>query len=246
MDNFAGKPQRDTENRDTFDTEPLDASAATGDGVGNGARTAAGDPAPAGEAGNVEGRTAPRFTLLIRAAKLVSPHGEFVCVLRDVSDTGVCLRLFHSAPTGDPIELHMPGDGAYELRKAWERDGEAGYEFTRPIDVARFINEASEYPKRGLRIGVCFPIKLRTLSGTSEGVVENLSQQGARFECDALYAIDQSLFIDSPEGGPAFSDIRAKVRWRREKEYGVVFEDTLALSDFARLAARLQCPALLA
>ena len=40
-------------------------------------------------------------------------------------------------------------------------------------------------------------------------------------------------------------EIRAKVRWRRERHYGVVFDDTFALGDFARLAARLQAPALL-
>ena len=37
-------------------------------------------------------RAAPRFTLLIRAAKLVSAQGEFVCVIRDVSETGVSVR----------------------------------------------------------------------------------------------------------------------------------------------------------
>lgn len=229
MDNLAGKPQADSEYLGAPEGEGFDASGIV----------------PDTDVSSGEARTAPRFTLLIRAAKLVSSHGEFVCVLRDVSDTGVCVRLFHRAPTGDPIELHMPGGGIYELRMVWERDNEAGYEFTRPIDVARLINEASEYPKRGLRIGVCFPIRLRTLSGRSNGVVENLSQQGARFESDGLFAIDQSLFIDSDEGGIAFSDIRAKVRWRRSSEYGVVFDDTLTLSDFARLAARLQCPALL-
>lgn len=224
MDNLAGKPQVESEFDDSLDPEVVDASDVVAD---------------------VEARAAPRYTLLIRAAKLVSSHGEFVCVLRDVSDTGVCVRLFHRAPTGNPIELHMPSGGVYELTQVWERDNEAGYEFAHPVDVARLINEAGEYPKRGLRIGVFFPIKLRTLSGKSAGVVENLSQQGARFECEGLYAIDQSLFIDSEDGGVEFNDIKAKVRWRRESEYGVVFDDTLTLADFARLAARLQCPALL-
>lgn len=234
MDNLAGKPQVGSDHREPDDTGPADAPDVGADAAAN------------AEAADVEARAAPRFTLLIRAVKIVSSHGEFVCVLRDVSDTGVCVRLFHRAPTGEPIELHMPGGGVYELRMVWERDKEAGYEFARPVDVAKLINESGQYPKRGLRIGVQFPIKLRTLTGSSVGVVENLSQQGARFESDGHYAIDQSLFIDSQEGGVELSDIHAKVRWRRENEYGVVFEDTLTLSDFARLAARLQSPALLA
>lgn len=203
------------------------------------------DVPDAAGADGAELRTAQRFTLLIRAAKLVSSHGEFVCVLRDVSETGLCVRLFHRVPTGDPIELHMPGGGVYALRTVWERNHEAGFEFTQKVDVSRLISEAGAFPKRGLRLGVFFPIKLRTVAGSFEGVVENLSQQGARFECDALFAIEQPLTLESKEAGPDFFDIRSKVRWRRDREYGVVFENTLTLNEFARLAARLQCPSLL-
>ncbi|AWW73327.1 PilZ domain-containing protein [Erythrobacter sp. KY5] len=193
--------------------------------------------------GNV--RAAPRITLLIRAAKIVSAHGEFVGVLRDVSDTGVCVRLFHKAPQGDPIELHMPGGRVYEIKPVWEQENEAGFEFTQPVDVTQLIDEVGEFPKRGLRLGVCFPIKVKTLTQTSEAVVLNLSQQGARFECDQAFAIDQALRIESLNGERELKDVRAKVRWRRDNECGVVFDDTLSLREFARLTARLQCPDLL-
>jgi hypothetical protein len=39
--------------------------------------------------------------------------------------------------------------------------------------------------------------------------------------------------------------VRAKIRWRRDQRYGLVFEDTFTLGDFARMAAWLQAPALL-
>lgn len=190
-------------------------------------------------------RSAPRFTLLIRAAKLITSQGEFVCVVRDVSESGVSVRLFHALPTGDPTELHMPGGGVYELRNVWVKDNEAGFEFVSPVDVGRLIDEAGAYPKRGLRLGLVFPIRVSTLTQQSEGIVENLSQQGARFECDGLYAIDQSIRIDSLEGDGGLKEIRAKVRWRRDNQYGVVFDDTFTLGDFARLAAKLQCPRLI-
>ncbi len=195
--------------------------------------------------GAAEGRAAPRTSLLIRAAKLVTSQGEFVCVLRDVSETGICVRLFHSAPAGDPVELHMPAGGVYALRSVWEKDREAGFEFIENVDVSQLINESGEYPKRGLRLGVYFPITISTLTQSSEALVENLSQQGARFESDAKFAIDQSLRLSCDEGGVAVKDLRAKVRWRRDKQYGVVFDDTLTLSDFARFAASIQCPRLI-
>ncbi|MEQ8410263.1 MAG: PilZ domain-containing protein [Erythrobacter sp.] len=206
-----------------------------------GAPAKAGEGDPAGE----DMRTAPRFTLLIRAARLVCAKGEFVCVIRDVSETGVSVRLFHRLPPGGPYELHMPGGEAYEMRNVWQHDNEAGFEFSRPVDVARLIGEAGQYPKRGLRLDLVFPITVRTLTQQCEGVVENVSQQGARLECDGLFAIDQSLRIEGMDFSGTRREVRAKVRWRRDRRYGVVFDDTFTLGDFARFAAQLQEPALL-
>jgi hypothetical protein len=197
------------------------------------------------EPGDAEQRVAPRFTLLIRAAKLVSAQGEFVCVIRDVSETGVSVRLFHALPGCQEFELHMPGGAVYKIDRVWNRDNEAGFAFAEPVDVAQLINESGDYPKRGLRLALCFPVRVSTLSQTCEGVVENLSQQGARFECDAMLAIDQTVRLDAPDVSGALREVRAKVRWRRGKSYGVVFDDTFTLGDFARLAAKLQAPALL-
>jgi hypothetical protein len=197
------------------------------------------------EPGDPEQRVAPRFTLLIRAAKLVSAQGEFVCVIRDVSETGVSVRLFHALPGCHEFELHMPGGAVYQIARVWNRENEAGFAFAQPVDVAQLINESGDYPKRGLRLALCFPVRVSTLSQTCEGVVENLSQQGARFECDTLLAIDQTVRLDAPDVSGAMREVRAKVRWRRGKSYGVVFDDTFTLGDFARLAAKLQAPALL-
>jgi hypothetical protein len=196
-------------------------------------------------ADSAELRATPRFNLLIRAAKLVSAQGEFVCVIRDVSDTGVSVRLFHALPKCDRFALHMPAGSVYELSSVWQRGGEAGFTFDQPVDVQRLINESGDYPKRGLRLALCFPARVVALGKRHEAVVENMSQQGALIACDGLLAIDQSLRIEAPGIAGDIRDLRAKVRWRRDNAYGVVFDDTFTLGDFARLAARLQAPALL-
>lgn len=201
--------------------------------------------AGAPESAGADLRTAPRFTLLIRAAKLVSAQGEFVCVIRDVSETGVSVRLFHAMPVGEGFALHMPGGSVYEISNVWQRDNEAGFAFAAPVEVARLINESSDYPKRGLRLGLCFPVRIATIGGVHEAQVENLSQQGARVACDAALAIDQAVRIAAPGLVGEPRELRAKVRWRRDRHYGLVFDDTFTLGDFARAAARLQAPALL-
>ena len=198
-----------------------------------------------GDGPGADQRAAPRFTLLIRAAKLVSAQGEFVCVIRDVSETGVSVRLFHALPSCQQYELHMPAGAVYAISRVWHRANEAGFTFDAVVDVEQLINESGDYPKRGLRLGLCFPVQVGTLGQSFEALVENLSQQGARLECDRLLAIDQAVRLALPDPSGVTREVRAKVRWRREQHYGVVFDDTFTLGDFARLAARLQAPALL-
>lgn len=211
--------------------------------IKNGIKTEAGgaDTAP----DTADARAAQRTTLLIRAAKLVAANGEFVCVIRDVSETGVSVRLFHALPADETFELHMPGGEVYSIRRVWERDSQAGFEFVSSVDVVKLINEAGEYPKRGLRLGLCFPVRISTLTTCCSGFVENLSQQGARIECEELFAMDQNLRIAGDEGAEVFAELRAKIRWRRDRKFGVVFDDTFTLGNFARLAAQLQMPGLL-
>jgi hypothetical protein len=193
-----------------------------------------------------EQRAAPRFTLLIRAAKLVCEVGEFVCVIRDVSETGVSMRLFHALPVAESFDLHMPAGGIYPITQVWHRGQEAGFRFAEPLDVGLLINEASAYPKRGLRLKLAFPVTLATLTQRCCGVVHNFSQQGALVETEGLFAIDQTLRIEASEIAPELKVIRAKVRWRRGTRYGVVFDDTFTLGDFAKVAAAIQAPHLVA
>ena len=193
-----------------------------------------------GEAG-ADLRGAPRFTLLIRAAKLVSVQGEFVCVIRDVSATGISVKLFHQLPPGEVLDLQLQCGETYKINRIRESEGEAAFEFVDNIDVEQFISEVGQFPKRGLRLGIKIPITIRTLSQRLPAMVHNISQQGARFESEALLAQDQSLRLE----GKGLGEFYAKVRWRREQEYGVVFDDVMTLGDFARMAARLQAPSLL-
>lgn len=209
----------------------------------NGARPNA--PRPNALAHPDQKARAPRQTLLIRAAKLVTSHGEFVCVIRDISETGIAVRLFHDVPRGDPIELHMPSGVMKEVRQVRKSGNEVAYQFAGPIEVDEFVNEATLYPKRGLRLALSFPAAVRAHAQSHEATVYDLSQQGARIYCDESFRIDQTLSIEGDWPGVSFGPTCARVRWRRETCYGLMFENSMQLREFARLAAQLQCPELL-
>ena len=188
-----------------------------------------------------EQRGAPRYTSLIRSAKLVCGQGEFLCVIRDVSATGVSLRTFHALPEERTIALELQNGETYEIKEIRRSGLEASYQFDRPVTVERLIHETWNFPKRQLRLNIAIPLELSSLTASGDAETVNLSQQGARVACDASFAIDQTIRVT----GPSFPETRAKVRWRKDGHYGLVFENTFSLREFSLMAAAVQCPAML-
>ena len=188
-----------------------------------------------------EQRGAPRYTSLIRSAKLVCGQGEFLCVIRDVSATGISLRTFHALPEEPTIALELQNGETYEIRETRRKDREASYQFDRPVTVERLIHETWNFPKRQLRLNIAIPLELSSLTDRGAAETVNLSQQGARVSCQASFAIDQAIRVT----GPNFPETRAKVRWRKDGHYGLVFENTFSLREFSLMAAAVQCPAML-
>jgi hypothetical protein len=188
-----------------------------------------------------EERVAPRFTLLIRSAKLVAPQGEFIVVIRDVSSTGVSLRGFHALPADGILTLELQTGETHAIEQVWARGNEAGFRFIEPVEVQDLVAEAGRFPKRQLRLSLNFPITIMSRAQEHRAELVNISQQGARIECASLFAIDQPLRIRSDN----LPEIVARVRWRRDETYGLVFDDTFSLKQLALFAALLQAPGLL-
>ena len=186
-------------------------------------------------------RAAPRYTSLIRSAKLVCSQGEFICVIRDVSSTGISLRTFHSLPEDRMIALELQNGETYEMKEVRRQGLEASYQFDRPVLVERLIHETWNFPKRQLRLNIAIPLELSSLTHTGEAETVNLSQQGARVACGIRFALDQTIRVT----GEQFPETRAKVRWRKDGQYGLVFENTFSLREFSLMAAAVQCPAML-
>jgi len=184
----------------------------------------------------VDQRATPRFTLLIRTAKLINSQGEFLCVVRDASSDGVSVRTFHRLSPERHMLLEMPNGDRHEIETVWQREGAAGFRFTKPIDTSRMIEGQGRFSRRPVRLRLQVPAVL-IIDGRGIGAeVQNISQQGARIECRDRLAIDQKLRLEA-DGLPP---IQAKVRWRKGEEYGLIFDDTFQFAELAQLANELQ------
>jgi hypothetical protein len=196
------------------------------------------NPGPVGpaEPSVEELRTAPRFTLLIRSAKLVCDSGEYLCVIRDVSASGVRLRLFHPLPPHERFELELATGDRFELDRVWEAKDHAGFRFADGINVQQFIAEASPYRKRSLRLRLDFPAEITTDAGTAAASVRDLSREGARIETTLPLAIRQKVKL----AATALPALTGTVCWRSSSAYGLVFQQVFTFEELAKLAARLQ------
>lgn len=181
-------------------------------------------------------RASPRFTLLLRTAKLLYPGGEYMCIVRDVSATGVRLRLFHPLPYSTGLSLELANGSIHALEKVWERDDHAGFRFADSVDVQSFLEEPSRWPKRGLRLRLDLPITLFADGIATPAVLRNLSQQGAGIRVDRFLALAQKVRIDA-RGLPLLT---GTVCWRANPEYGLALEQRFAFDELAKLAYAVQ------
>jgi hypothetical protein len=182
-----------------------------------------------------EARDAPRLTLLIRAAKLVGGETEFLCVLRDASETGVSVRLFHPLPSGLDLTLELPNGDRHALERVWEEEGKAGFRFRQPVELHRII-ESRSAARRSMRVRLEAPCALVLGDRRIEATIGNLSQEGALIRTGERLSLIQRIRIAIDDG----PEIAAKVRWRRDDDYGVSFEDSFQFAELAALAFDLQ------
>lgn len=183
-------------------------------------------------------RDAPRFSLIIRSAKLVCESGEYLCVVRDISATGCRLRLFHEAPPDKHLFLELSNGERHAIERVWVADGHAGFRIAQPIDVNDFVVEPSPFPKRPLRLRLELPARVVAGALISPATLHDLSQRGGRIETISHLAMDQQVRLEVD----GLRAVYAKVRWRHKNAYGLVFDNTFRLDELARLAFRLQPP----
>lgn len=180
---------------------------------------------------DVEPRVAPRFTLLIRTAKLVVDDQQFLCVIRDISATGFSIKSFHPVESGKRIAVELPNGERHAANLVWQKEAEAGFEFDTPIVVDAVVMGLSDYPKRDLRFDLELPVVLHTHGMKLQANLANLSRQGGSIHCTSKLSIDQLIRIQA-RGLP---EIEARVRWRKDGTYGLIFDTTISLANLAMI-----------
>ena len=183
-----------------------------------------------------EQRVEPRFTLLIRAAKLIAGNDEFLVVLRDVSRDGLKVRTFHPLPDDGEFAIELANGARHQVDKIWE-DGEIkGFRFHNPVALEQLLAESpGGKRRRPVRVRLNLPVKVFAGVRRCDGVFIDISQNGACMSSDEHLALGQRVRIECP----GLPELVGSVRWRRAPLYGLIFEQTFRLDDLARITAQL-------
>jgi hypothetical protein len=188
----------------------------------------------------LEQRAEPRFTLLIRTAKLVSASGEYLCVVRDVSREGLKVRTFHPLPDGEDFAIELASGERYRIEKVWEDADITGFRFAGAVGLDRLLAEAPDgMRKRPVRLRLALPLTLHSGGRPLQATFVDISQHGACIECPDHLALDERIRLECG----CLPDLDARVRWRRRPLYGLIFEQTFRFDELARLTAPHQAPA---
>lgn len=175
----------------------------------------------------------PHFTLLFRTAKIIIDKREFLCIIRDVSPTGVRLQIFHPLPEAAAFLLELANGNRYPIELAWSDGDFADFRLANKIHLRRLIKDPdNRHAERQIRLRTLLRGVIKSDNRVIGIQFRDVSQQGACIECDEFLAIDQLVYIETAILPPLF----AKVRWRKRPHYGLIFEQTFR---FAELAQRL-------
>lgn len=184
-----------------------------------------------------EQRNAPRFTLLIRVAKLIADGREFLCILRDASATGFKARLFAPLPAHDELAMELGNGDRFPVELVWYRNDYAGFRFKDHVVVERLLDEThGQFPKRQVRLRVELDGLLHSGGETVRVGLHDISQQGASITSDKWLLMNELVRVETGVTQPLY----AKVRWRNHPRYGLIFEQTFKLDELGHLVVPLQ------
>ena len=186
--------------------------------------------------GGTETHYSRAAALMLRRAKLVCETGEYLCLIRDVSELGVGLGFMHDVPPEPRTLLQLANDLTYPVERIWTGKRQAGYRFGGEITVESFLREQSPHQVRPLRLSIPGTVRIDEGRKHTDVRLLDISCEGAKIASQADYAQSRLLGFNL-EGLPPQL---AQVRWSEGGRHGLRFQHPLSTEELALCALHLQ------
>ncbi|HYC94594.1 MAG TPA: PilZ domain-containing protein [Sphingomicrobium sp.] len=181
-----------------------------------------------------ERRRNVRQLALLRVALLHAGGVSDICVVRNVSSSGLSARVYRKLLPGEQVEIEFRSGDLVAGSVVWEHECDVGIVFPKPIDVAAVLSSsrASKATKRRAlpRIDVECKGRLSTGLQSMVATLRDISQGGASLEVEGTIANLTNVQLILPDLQP----IAGVVRWTSGRNVGVSFNECIAFEQLAR------------
>jgi hypothetical protein len=158
-------------------------------------------------------RNAPRFTLMIRAARLILDGRDYLCVIRDVSATGMKIRLFHPLPPHGALAIGLGNGECHGADVAWSEGDHIGLQFHSPTSVDSLLDEdCGPKPRAPIQLKIGMEALVHAGREAMPARFVTISQQSASIEVSQKLVIGEHVRIQTAMLQPLIAKVRARGR----------------------------------
>jgi hypothetical protein len=171
--------------------------------------------------------------MVLRVALLDSQWGASFCLLKNISSSGVQIRLFAPLEAGSAIRLRVGDEDSVEGSVAWVLKDTAGITFKRglaPGDLLRVRQKFAARRRRSSpRVEVGGQAIIATGGGTYAVELRDLSTSGAKVRTRLPIGPGRTAILSLPD----LPRLKSYVRWSQHLDLGLVFETPIPVHILA-------------
>ena len=179
-------------------------------------------------------RADTRLLTLLRVGTIVVEGRRELCLIRNISATGLMLHVYSQLAEGQSVTVEMKGGQLLSGRVRWLSESNAGIEFAEAVDVMAILASQlltfNEMKPRMPRVEVRAPATLRAGAHTHRVTTCDISQGGAKITLDAVLPPDADVVL-SMEG---FHSLHGVLRWCDGGHAGVTFNAVIPWPQLVR------------
>lgn len=179
-------------------------------------------------------RSHDRCHMILRVGVLEQADRTSFCLVRDISPTGVQVRLYTSSFRTGPTTIRVADEDFISGEIVWIQDSFAGIKFERSIDPETFLRlqqKLTPARRRSLpRIKVAAHAVVRTGGRNFPALLCDISSIGAKLRTSRALEDKRAVVLDLPD----LPSLRGYVQWTHGIESGVAFEKPIPMQLMAR------------
>jgi hypothetical protein len=175
-----------------------------------------------------------RHIALLRVALLHVGGTRELCVVKNISPSGLSARVYRKLAIGDEVEIEFRSGELLKGSVVWEGNWDIGILFPEPIDIGPVLaSRRVTGTGRGRnlpRINVNVPARFMSGPQSFGGQLKDILQSGAKVRTESAIPVHAKVVLILPDLPPT----AGVVRWGCGTEIGISFNEYISFELVAR------------